>query len=835
MAGGKNMRAPARGGLWLRFLGAGSACAIAACGGGGSSGSESYSFHLEEPPALVFTEGDTVGSIEVALPEAESFVLRATLPVPKGTFPRVDGLQPFLVFHRNAGSFAAQAEIVTRWPRTEDGADVVEVLARVTRPTATAPGQRVRYSVLYQPSAPAAFVPDVDVATLLATPGALIARSRDCFDNRYASDLWTDARLGAGTLRVLQTGDAADQRATHAVLQPAPAVVGPTATLPHSFGVHAYVRQWKGEPFFSLDLRVHNALSGKDDGTPLDDPLRELYFADFELVLPTGWVVLDAFPNPSLGAPYDEGDARVWPIVAPMQDGTLHVMHQQGQFHRRLAVCKEGDEARALAYLREENLGFCRDGENASGMQLFSWWNESTARYFPQRQVLPWLEAAGLEALRAFDAAELAARADQVATGSTGQWPTQATGMGWAHPWGIGEAGMVSGQEIYLYEGVECAAAGSNAGYRMMQLRHRMYSDRQHNVLFDLEGQPTRWESWAVHTPQGSYLPVWWYNQPMLWASDPFGFDDEHTAAQNAWVVANGKVPPYAGELLGYESIDQAHLVRYTHTPKALVWLGNDVLAKEDLWAQAEGVLFAYNDLPQDLWGAIIPTGLLAAQNFVAETPHNGVFYGRGEAWGLDAVCTAYSTQTPEWRMRVRPWFGKVIAMLEQGQSACSGTIQNSPLGNVFGGQYACRQSIEAAITENALVGMRESVYRGDDASRTAQVNGVLGRSIYGMIGSLVWSNAHRGPWALMAVGPADITRPQFCSWIPADGNYGFADHYQIWSSFAYAHSITQDARFLAKAKEALGVADLHAMEANPLDNLNNKCALLALVQRMTP
>ncbi|MBI5362476.1 MAG: hypothetical protein HZA53_04800 [Planctomycetes bacterium] len=821
-----------------RLAGASLALGLAACGGGGSSaggGLGEHSFALEDPPALVFAEGDTVGALEVALPEADSFVLRATLPLPKGVYPRIDGAQPFSIFHRNAGSFAAQAEIVTRYPRAEDGADVVEVLARVTRPSGSAAGDRVHYSVLYQPAPAIAFAPDADVAALLAAPGALIARSHDCFGNLYQSDVWTDARAASGTLRVLQSGVAADQRATHSVLQPEPAVEGATATLPHFFGVHAYLRQWQGEPFVSLDLRVHNALSGKDVETPLDDPLRELYFADFELSLPQGWVVLNAFTDPYFGAPYDEGDRRVWPIVAPMEDGTLHVIHQQGQFERRLALCKVGEEAKALAYLREEHLAFCRDGENAGGMQLFSWWNESTARYFPQRQALPWLDAAGLENLRAADTGELAARMGQVATGSTGEWPTQSTGMGWAHPWGVSEAGMVSGQEIYLYEGVACAAAASNAGYRMMQLRHRMYTDRQHNVLFDLEGAPTRWETWAVHAPEGSYLPVWWYNAPMLWASDPFGFGAENNAAQNAWVADNGKAPAYRDALLGYDSIDQAHLVRYMHTPKALIWIGNDVLAKEDAWAQAEGILFAYTDLPQDLWGAIMPTSLLAAQNFVAAHPHNGVFYGRGEAWGLDTVCTAYSTETPEWRARVRPWFGKVIALLERGQSSCSGTIQNTPLGNVFGGQYACRQSIEAAITENALVGMRESVYRGDDATHAAQVNGVVGRSIYGMIGPLVWTNTYHGPWALIGVGPADITRPQFCDWIPEDGNYGFADHYQIWSSFAYAYRMTQDARFLDKAKEALGVADLHALELDPLENLHNKCALLALSQRMAP
>ncbi len=836
MAGRGSRRAGGRIGSGIAFV-AGSIVvllAFTACGGGGSGLFEPV-YSLEDPPAPVFVEGDTVASLEVVLPEAESFVLRATLPVPKGVYPRLDGLQPFQLYHRDAGTFPAQAEIVTRYPHAEDGADVVELLGKVTRPVGHSPGERLSYSVLLQPAAPGAYSGDAAVESLLATPAALVARSHDCFGNAYTSDLWTDARAGNGTLRVLRSGASADQRTTHSVLLPDPPVAGATATLPHFFGVHAYLTRWQDEPFFSLDLRVHNALSGLDATTDHDDPLRELYFHDFELVLPQGWVVLNAFTDPYFGAPYDEGSNRVWPIVAPLSDGTLHVIHQEGQFERRLAICPAGQESRALAYLHEENLAFCRDGQNASGMQYFSWWNEATARYFPQRQVLPYLESVGLDNLRTADANELALRSDQVATGSSGPWPTEATGMGWAHPWNLSDAGMVSGEEIFLYEGVECAAAASRDGYRMLELRHRMYTDRQHNVLFDLDGQHTRWESWAVHAPQGDYLPVLWYDHPLLWAQDPFGFDAELTAAQNAWVQANGKAPAYEQELLGYASIDEAHLVRYTHTPKALVWLGNDALAKEDLWAQAEGILFTYTDLPQDLWDSVSPVSLLAAQRHVQQCPGNGVSYGRAEAWGLDAVLCAYSSETPEWRARVKPWFDKVIDMLEIGQSSCSGTIQNSAIINIFGGRYGVRQSIEAAITENALVGLRESVYRGDDFERTEQLDRVLGGSIYGMIGNLVWSHAHHGPWAIMAVGPADLTQPEFCDSIPHDGNVGIVDHYQVWSSFAYAYTITHDQRFLDKAREALEVSDVHAMEADPLDNLHNKCALLALVQRLQP
>ena len=130
---------------------------------------------------------------------------------------------------------------------------------------------------------------------------------------------------------------------------------------------------------------------------------------------------------------------------------------------------------------------------------------------------------------------------------------------------------------------------------------------------------------------------------------------------------------------------------------------------------------------------------------------------------------------------------------------------------------------------------MRESVYRGDDPAHVDQVNGVVGRSIYGMIGSLVWTNTFHGPWALIGVGPADITQPQFCDHVPTDGNYGFADHYQIWSSFAYGWELTHDPIFLDKATEAMGTGDFTSGAlAYPLYNWQNRAALMALGQKLS-
>jgi hypothetical protein len=392
---------------------------------------------------------------------------------------------------------------------------------------------------------------------------------------------------------------------------------------------------------------------------------------------------------------------------------------------------------------------------------------------------------------------------------------------------------MVSGSEIYLYDGADVAQAASRDGLLMAQLRHRMYTDRQPNVLFNADGRPTRWTEWVVHTLQGEFLPVWWYVTPMLWASDPFGYGAAPTFQAEA-VAAQGRAPWYEAELAAYEPVDWQHLVRYTRDAKTLVWLGNDLLAKDDLRAQAEGFLFGYNALPQDLYGNVIPTGLFALSDYAQRYPGQGVAYGRGESWGLDAVLCAYSFADDAWRADLLPWARELVLALERGQSACSGVIQATPQYNVFDGQYRCRQSIEAAIMENALVGLRETVLDDVDTDLEARLNEVLRRALYAMVSPYVWSADYHGPWAMMAVGPFDMAQPLFCDHIPADGNYGFADHYQPWSSLAYGYELTHDSLFLAKAQDMLGGADLAAtLNADPLDNWQNKAALLQLVQSL--
>lgn len=809
-------------------------------GGGGpatppSSANEIHS--VEEPPiTAVAVAGSMVGQFELAAPSVPTFTLHGTIPVPRGTFVPGSGSEPFVIVDSAGNATPAQAESVTRFPDATDGSDVVEVIARVNRPAAATSGQMIRYDVRYQPHATSTMTPPQAVVDLLAGERGVILRTKDVFGHGYSADLFYEARSNGESLRTLKNGRFAKQIATHHALLPDEVVAGPQGTLKHHVGVHAYATTYAGDSFVSLDLRVHNAFSGLNHSVVDDDPLGKVYFESLELVVPAGWSVISALSDPFLGAPYDEDGARVYPIVRPIDvagAGQMHMMPPLAQFERRLVLTRNGHEADARSCIAEEGLAFARAGVDENQREWFSWWNKNTGRWFSQRHVIPSLAPVTEDFVRADLTGRFVTLRDQIATGSIGQFPIENPNMGWAHPWGLSEGGMVSGSEIYLYDGVDVAWSASREGYRMHQITHRMYTDRQPNVLFNRDGKHTQEHQWVTQTVQGPMLPVWWYNSPMFWASDPFGYNQAPAFQVQAVAAANRK-PWYEAQLSEFDAIDLHHLTRYTRSAKVLLWLGNDALAKDDLCAQGEGFRFTYTMLPQDIWGAIIPTGLYAAKNFVDGHPHNGLSFGRGESWGLDAALVAYSVESDAWRARQLPWFHAILDTLEKGQTSCSNVLQSTPLYNVFDAQYRCRQSIEAAIMENTLVGLRETVFLGMDQGRTLRLDAVLRRALYAMVSPLVWGDAVNGPWAMIATGPFDAAQAPYCSWVPSDGNYGIPDHYQMWSSLAYGWELTHDSIFLEKAAEAMGVTDFIAGSQNyPLYNWQNRAALMALGQEL--
>jgi hypothetical protein len=201
-------------------------------------------------------------------------------------------------------------------------------------------------------------------------------------------------------------------------------------------------------------------------------------------------------------------------------------------------------------------------------------------------------------------------------------------------------------------------------------------------------------------------------------------------------------------------------------------------------------------------------------------------------------MSAAYSLGRPAWRAKARDWFNRITLLVGQGQASCSGVIQAQQSQKFLNGQYRARQSIEQAIVENSLWSVRESVFRGVDAPRFADLGNTLARSCYSMIGFPGWSTNFNAPWSICAVGPVNITQPLYCSTLPPGGTDGIPDTYQTWSSFAYGYELTGDPQFLEKCMDMSSPSYTNfysAMHFGYLtSNIENRYAAMALSEQIT-
>lgn len=789
---------------------------------------------------LAQAQGETVAVLELAAPVAQEFIVRGTVPIPPGVYPRADGLSPFKIRSSDGTLAPAQVEQVSSYSVDSDGADVVEVMARVRRSSVVTAGTYIRFDVVYSPHVDAPVHLSPDVANLRTMPNSIVLRTRDVHGNLYRTDL----RAGALGNKTLKDGSSLLQERCYDVLRPEQAQSGVHATLSRLMGVHSYFSYWSDENVLQLDLRIHNGTSGTDR-TPsavLDDVQDKLYFDQLELIVPQGWSILPDFDDPSVGELRQLNNGRMLrALVRSNPDGSLHMIGRQAQFLRRVAIVRVGEEARGQEMVEERFLGFCRDGVNTQGNKLWSWWNSQTARYFPQRHRLPDLgymgDVSGFVTARAKLRADFDRLIDFFEAGvAMNVYPLHFPRLGWAHPWGVGYGGMTGGTEIHLYDGFVTGYAASNEGYRYTLLRHRMCTDRMNDVLFEMNGEPTSIFRWLMQGSNGAYLPGSFY-QTQITGPDMIGWGQVPTHQVN-FVAQQGLQPPYEADLATFRPIDLQHLVRYTNPPKALAWLGNDSVAKDDLLMQAEIARMSYYHTPAGPSGYVLGSSMLGDLNWVANNPGKGFSFGRGEGWMVDVMCAAYSLGTPPWRAQARNWFERIADMVHVGRVDCTGMIQAIINTKILNGQYRARQSIEQAIVENALWSMRESVFKGHDFDRMGKLKRVISDSAYAMVGFPAWSASGAGPWNQVAIGPINMSQPMFCTSLPAENAAGGGyDKFQTWSTLAYGYELTGDTLFLQRAMQMSGpqFTTFKAAVQSGFTNLENKAALTALSDIVYP
>lgn len=818
--------------------------------GGGSSGNDSSDSGSTNPFAgLEYYTGAHLATLEVEAPNLSEFLLHGTVPLPASTYPSADGKKTFAVLdYDETPILATQVEIVSRYANASQGADIVEIRARVRRDPVLSAGMRLQYRVVelfYENGVPA--FEDVDalvqstlnlpssIRSLVQNPNSVQLRSRDVFGNEYSMDLLN----GAGSTTVLQKGATTVQWRHFGALTPVTAVTGATATLSQLMSVHSYPRVSLSDPVLQLDLRVSNGSIGANPAAPT--PLSKMYFRDLEIRMPKEFALIPDIVDPAFGERYFPDENTVaYPIVKANADGTMHVMPRQGQFPRRLAIVPLGQEAIAQSRLDLEGLGFVRKGMNfGTGKELYSWQNTLTSRYYPQKHPLPHYDHIGQASILSKDASNFTALSTVMQSGnpSPGGYPVGAFAMGWAHPYGSSYGGMTGGDAINLYDGQKTAYAASRNGVRYEILLLRMWNERQPTTLYRADGQPASPLDFLKQGSGFQYVPFDFFLNPNG-NSGPafFGFNvpNAHVAA----VESLGKKPSYEAEFLGYSPCDVQHYVRIDGRAKVAAYLANDAMAKDDLHAYANVHWLSYHQFYNNSGKGAQGSGLRSEMTFVAANPNKGFGFGRGEAWGLDVMSVVYGMGDDTLRSNTKPWFDAVVDTVAAGQT-CNGITQAFTYIKLLGGKYRTYQAFEMGIVGNALVGAFSSVYAGTSDPRVSQIQTSIVNLVKGLTGPVGWDSVKHGPRYQVAVGPNDVSLPLFCSLseLPADGKDDGIDGFQNWSNLAYAYEISKDPVYLDRAKEMGGgsTASLKAkLQFNGYgENSGNQAALLWLCQAL--
>lgn len=393
-------------------------------------------------------------------------------------------------------------------------------------------------------------------------------------------------------------------------------------------GVKVIITQYKDQAWSEFDVDISNGLLVGD-----------IEFNSLAIIFDDNYV---AYPMTGSMRPCSKSEGSKHWLAKPAS----YFWRKQGQIQRRFIVAKPLSISRKyLEYLRAfGTLGFCLDwteafGPTKTGIGLVTGsmkiWGTDNKQYI------------GREAQRRLAAQKMSALKSCLEKGIKNEnHGVYSVSYGPFHPYHIPMQGAQGGFGILHYSGESLCLEDYVAN---VCIAH-MCAERQ-NIVMTLPNGNIKTVKDFVEEGNGT----------IQFDFAPYDFEINGVPTYN-------NLPPFTigdanKELKNWPPFDAQHQCRYNKPLQALVFLGNDSIAKHQMEVSAEINLLYLNIEEQNAgWGGT--HNLKGLLKYATLNPRQGGVLGRAQCWPVDAIMAFHALATPEWRTKNVAWINAMASLI---------------------------------------------------------------------------------------------------------------------------------------------------------------------------
>jgi hypothetical protein len=389
------------------------------------------------------------------------------------------------------------------------------------------------------------------------------------------------------------------------------------------FGVVVFATQYVGENMFEFDIDFNNGL--------VEQVIGNVYFRSLAIILEDNYKLL-----PRMGSQRPCGRSTNDKYF--VANRSQYFWPKQGHLHRRfIAYNPDSINRKLMAYKQKfGGLGFNLDWANAFGVSKtglgsvtndMRYWGFDGHAYYGREG----LRHQGLDLSNTLD---YALRSGNAVPGIE----VYSTALGPFHPYFLPAQGVAGGFGIHHYSGYRLCVED----FAAQACIHGMNSERQPFCMYYINGRPKNSDDFAAE------------NNGVI----PFNFAPMDYQVNNVPAFLNAADYNHgtAGrDIETWAPHDSSHQCRYIKPMQALIYLGNDWLAKRHAEMMAEvDTLYLNTHQQHTSWG--VQNNLTTMLAIAHEDPHEGGLLGRTKCWPVDAIMAYYSVAPQDWRTRMQPW-----------------------------------------------------------------------------------------------------------------------------------------------------------------------------------